>query len=314
MKQVILILAFFASLNAISSDLYEVVPPYSFISKKENSNLAPGTSEVFFRITGIRELTLSRPLVWSIDEHVDTTQIGNDRELRSILEEGKHSFQFFYSRYYEEISTEELDFKAGYTYIYQLNFQAAQEFIQVEKPVIYVYPDVNTDITLNVIPTGEMRFTYPVLPTVGWKFTAHPDGKLLFGDQSFRYLFWESSQAKPSVNTHNGSLIAQKNVLAFLEEKLTLIGLTSEEKADFITYWAPQMMQNSNYFIQFQFNEDCNQYAELDISPKPDRVNRVYMVFKGMDVITDNLIFIPQKITPFDRNGYTVLEWGGMEL
>lgn len=313
MRQLHLLIILFAFPVLSAANYSPDIDPFILISKTENQNLATGKVEVIFRITGIRELTLSKPIIWSIDHKVDTVNIGDDHEFQSMINAGTHVFEFFYSRNYEEIFTSPIEFEAGFTYVYQLHFKRSDEPILVRKPVIYVYPESPTEVTLIVKPTGEMTFTYPALPTSGWQFKADPDGKLHFGDQTYRYLFWESSQSSPMVNLHNGSLIHRSNIVAFLEKSLTEMGLSSEEKADFITYWAPQMMEFNSYFIQFQFNDNCDKYAKLDIFPKPDKINRVYMIFKGFEVITDNLIFIPQEITKFDRTGFDVLEWGGFE-
>ena len=70
-------------------------------------------------------------------------------------------------------------------------------------------------------------------------------------------------------------------------------------------------MENNAYnIISFQ-EELYTDNAKLTVSPAPDTVIRVFMAWKGVD----NLIEIePQTLTSPERNGFTVVEWGGSEL
>ena len=46
-----------------------------------------------------------------------------------------------------------------------------------EKPVIYLYPEKETDVTVKISLDGELTCTYPAYDD-GWKVTAQPDGTL----------------------------------------------------------------------------------------------------------------------------------------
>lgn len=66
----------------------------------------------------------------------------------------------------------------------------------------------------------------------------------------------------------------------FLDDALTRLGLNMRERCDMITYWLPHLEA-------FPFNEiffvDVQRYGEtakLDVSPRPDVVIRVFMVFR----------------------------------
>ena len=67
-------------------------------------------------------------------------------------------------------------------------------------------------------------------------------------------------------------------------------------------------------FMQFQLQEDCKQFADYAIEPKPDHFNRLYLLFTGFDTEPDDLQTAPQELKPFVRTGFHVLEWGGSEL
>ena len=49
----------------------------------------------------------------------------------------------------------------------------------------------------------------------------------------------------------------------------------------------------------------------MDISPAHDSLLRVFMTYYASDVYVD---IAPQSFTPFTRQGFTVVEWGGSEI
>lgn len=292
------------------------MPDYALISKAKNKDLKKGTCEIIFTITGLKEKDFTNPIRWSVDQKEYTTKLKELLELRTFAKAGEHDFKFWYSKKYREIITRKIKFEAGYTYTYRLNFKETDREMLVRKPVIYVYPEKETNVKLNVIPKGEMVFTYPIISEKGWEFKAHPDGTLEFEQDRFRYLFWESSQQIPiKVSHRSGSYVDRKDVLSFLERTLTSIGLTSEEKADMITYWGPLMQRHEMVLVQFYFNEACDQFATLEISPKPQNVNRIYIVFEAVDSPSKDIMLYPPLVYPkFIRSGFTVVEWGGIEI
>ena len=70
-------------------------------------------------------------------------------------------------------------------------------------------------------------------------------------------------------------------------------------------------MENNPYnFISFQ-EEAYTDNAVLNIEPKPDSVLRVFMAWKALDTPIEAE---PQEFKSFERNGFTVVEWGGAEI
>ncbi len=51
--------------------------------------------------------------------------------------------------------------------------------------------------------------------------------------------------------------------------------------------------------------------ARLEVTPEPDALIRVFMVWQGLDEPVD--VETPEITTP-DRVGFTVVEWGGAEI
>ena len=179
-----------------------------------------------------------------------------------------------------------------------------------EKPVIYLYPETPTEVSVKLTIDGKLTCTYPAYGK-GWdSFTAHPDGTLVFPDGKQYYcLYWEGIQNMDCDFTR-GFCVKGEDTAAFLEWALTEQGLTPREANEFIIYWLPRMEQNPYNVISFQ-TESYTEGAVLEIDPNPDSLLRVFMAYYP----TDEAVEIPsQEFTPFERVGFTVVEWGGCEL
>jgi len=94
----------------------------------------------------------------------------------------------------------------------------------------------------------------------------------------------------------------------FLDEKLIELGLIKKEADEFIEFWLPKMQEKNFYFITFMPKESFDKLAPLNIIPRPDTVIRVFMDFEGLD---EEIEFTEQEIATPERNGFTVVEWGG---
>ncbi len=60
------------------------------------------------------------------------------------------------------------------------------------KPVIYLYPEEETTVSVQLDYTGQLTTTYPAYGD-GWTVTAHPDGTLTdpATGRAYYCLFWE---------------------------------------------------------------------------------------------------------------------------
>ena len=182
------------------------------------------------------------------------------------------------------------------------------------KPVIYLYPEKKMDVNVQLDiqnMNGKVDVTYPSYGKYGWDMTAWPDGKLMdkHTGKSYNYLFWEGTTMK-QWRFEDGFVVKGSESAAFLEDKLSTMGLLSNEYNDFIVYWLPLMQKNKYNLVRFA-NEEYKRDVPLIIHPRPQSVLRVYMVFKAIE----EPISIPlQKLKGFERKGFTVVEWGGTEI
>lgn len=304
---------FLLSFQLFSREKYPERDDFEFVSKTPNDQIKVGKCKIIIEVSGIQDVIYQHPIIWSVDKEIDTTYLNDNSLIESELKYGKHEFKFFYSKQYKEIITRKIEFESGYTYLYRLNFKDTERNMQVKKPVIYIYPTQKMELNVNVYPKGSMVFTYPILPKDGWNIEVDENGKIHFNGNSYRYLFWEAEDVMKRVEYSSGFIVSGDQALAFLEDKLSAIGLTSEERADMITFWGPELQKNMFNFIKFSFNEECNEFADLSIEPRPDHLFRVYLTYFSMQDLPEFKI-TEQDLPKFNREGFHVLEWGGVEL
>ena len=178
-----------------------------------------------------------------------------------------------------------------------------------EKPVLYLYPEVETKVDVTLEVDGTLTCTYPAYEN-GWSVTAAPDGTLRDSSgQVYRYLYWEAEQ-QADFDFSRGFCVAGADTAAFLEEVLAQIGLNRAEANEFIIYWLPQMEQNPYNLIAFQ-GEAYTVGAQLRIDPAPESLLRVFMAWKPLSA---PVTVEPQTFVPFVRSGFTAVEWGGAQI
>nr|WP_326210415.1 hypothetical protein [uncultured Oscillibacter sp.] len=177
------------------------------------------------------------------------------------------------------------------------------------KPVIYLYPEEETEVTVRLDYDGTLTCTYPAYED-GWTVTAAPDGTLRDeAGQTYSYLYWEGV-ARTEYDFSRGFCVPGADTAAFLEDALSRLGLTRREANEFIVYWLPRMEANPYNLIAFQA-EDYTNHARLTVTPEPDSLLRVFMAWKPLEAPAG----LPaQELPAFNRTGFTVVEWGGAEL
>ena len=194
-----------------------------------------------------------------------------------------------------------------------LFFVLTTNFCRARKPVIYLYPEVRTEANVQLELDGKLTVTYPNYdPAEGWTVTADPDGTLTDKKgRKYSYLYWEGDiDIKPDLS--RGFCVKGEDTAEFLETALAELGLNDKEADDFITYWLPEMIGNKYNVITFQTKE-YEDVASLTVTPKPDTVIRVNMLWYPSD---KQVSIKPQDLTslnPSERKGFTVVEWGGEE-
>jgi len=308
----ILLISFQA--NSFSHEKGKSLPAYQIKSDTINESFAE--NEALFTIKIPEHLRgISKHILYSINETEKKVRLGEKLSFEESVRPGKYIFQFLLNEKHLEIFTDSIEIKSKHHITMVLNFRSAKQNIYVKKPVIYLYPKEETDVTIELNVVGKLSFSYPSY-TDGWNVQASPNGDLTIKDEVYNYLFWESEYefSEELIDRNKGFLITADKLESFLEKTLTDFGFTSKERADFITYWIPNMQDATNLYIYFLFNKQCDAFATLNISPKPNEIARFYMLWESVNTDYDEIGIIPQEIPSMDRSGFTVLEWGGAEI
>lgn len=210
----------------------------------------------------------------------------------------------------------------------------------VKKPAIYLYPKKQTKVHITLDKCIYITYDAPrYAPNIGWNVLAFPDGKIKdlkpkytdckrfdnkkFGLEyakkaceanNYPYVYWEGRVTKmPYTDSKTGWIVKTKDLQGFLNKELDYIGFNKPEKEEFIKYWTHKLSQTKNqtYFIYFQQNKTVDEIAPMQVTPRPDSINRIYMVAKP---ISKPKTVPLQHLEKFKRKGFTLVEWGGLVL
>lgn len=194
--------------------------------------------------------------------------------------------------------------------------------------------------------------------SVTWVVDAKPDGSL-FDHGSGRevsYLFWEAhtkttfplsptvsrsnnpiqgvsifDPARPIVEPSNSVLLPLDKVTGYVDDVLGSLGLNTEARCSFITYWLPDWQRHEYIALRFLPQEEYETAAPLTVTPRPDVTTRVFMLFRGvaesrLDEWTnakskgDEDHSLWRDVVGVDLSKsqdprlFRVVEWGGMEV
>ena len=210
---------------------------------------------------------------------------------------------------------------AGCVVIQQPSREPSKEQDNDKKPVLYLYPSRTMRLSVSLDYEGTLTYTYPTPQAradgaVTWRMTASPDGDLT--DASGRHypsLFWEG-EGHTTFAQNEGFIVDADAATGFLEEKLSILGLSEREAAEFITFWGPRITERGRALVTFATDEYARRavYRFTDTSSGievvPETFIRVYVVIGEVPQTA-----VPeQKLVPAPaRTGFTAVEWGGTE-
>ncbi len=179
------------------------------------------------------------------------------------------------------------------------------------KPIIYVYPTEDIDVTIKLSHPENLTTTYPKY-NHEWKVKALTDGTLIdYQNKKYYALYWESESNKKNPMKEDGFVVKGEDSARFLEEKLEILGLNYKEANEFIMYWLPRLENHKYNYIRFQTMSEIERNMGLEIDPKPDTLIRIRMEYKELD---KKIKVKEQTLKKVERHGYTVVEWGGTNV
>ncbi|KZV82373.1 hypothetical protein EXIGLDRAFT_627164 [Exidia glandulosa HHB12029] len=214
----------------------------------------------------------------------------------------------------------------------------------------------------------EFSALYPAVPierkqgqdSVAWTVDVRPDGTLhdLRTGSDVAYLYWEATTcqarplspppdhaanpgsssslagevfqpAAPDIRPSNSVLLAVEDAAKYLDTALLGMALHTEARTSFITYWLPAILRHKFIALRFLPQAAYEGAAPMDVTPVPDVMTRVFMLFRGIpkedvDIWTSSSIERDPAIwrdvvgvdtaRATDEGLFRVLEWGGMEV
>jgi hypothetical protein len=317
MKNIAIILFVFTSLLAKADEkgLYPV-PYYKIGSHKPVADLPDG----FCRIKG-RVYKDQLPFKNGIISNLNGTFLCSPDSLGyySMVIPITEKLIYYYFPSTSEIVLANFEFKNQHEL--ELDFYTVknEQIMVVDKPVIYLYANQQTNVNLSIDFKGDLTFMYPSYDN-GWQVNVSKKGILKMSDQKiYPYLFWEGTTSELGFVTTptgmEGYFIQTDSTISFLENTLTQLGLNQTEMTDFITFWGPQIKKHRYATIQFLVDEAyTNEIAGINVNPAPDAMRRIYLLFQGSEIeLKQNFLTAP-VLKPFVRKGFTLVEWGGSEI
>lgn len=181
-----------------------------------------------------------------------------------------------------------------------------------KKPIIYLYPTQETNISVKLGYSDKITCSYPKYKN-GWNVLAKTNGELfdLDNKRNLYALYYESEMAIKFKIENEGFIVKGTNVAEFLENKLEMLGLNEREIEEFIVYWLPKLQENKYNYIRFATMDEINSNMPLEFSVEPDSLIRVLMTYKGLEKPID---IQEQKLEKPKREGFVAVEWGGTEI
>lgn len=178
------------------------------------------------------------------------------------------------------------------------------------KPVIYLYPQKDTQVTVQV--GASITKSEPTYPQNGWTVLAHPNSQLDYQNNTYPNLFWEGTgQGIYTNHAGQGFVVAQSKLTSTIISQLKQQGLNNQETADFMEFWQSKLPQTPYVRLTWLDTADMNVLAPLSVNPHPNTVIRVFLEFEGLDKFVS---LKPQKLSAPTRSGFTLVEWGGLLL
>jgi hypothetical protein len=210
------------------------------------------------------------------------------------------------------------------------------------KPVVYLYPTIPTKVNVKFLANIQLTTDIPkYVQNLGWHVLAKPTGELqdlqtqytncdIFNNphagseyaknacvqNNYPYLYWSGNRIGAEYpKQSNGWIVEKKDLNSFLNAKLDEVGFNQKEKSDMLEYWIPYLNNKSGDYFRLSFlqTKEMNALAPMQITPRPDKVFRILLDWDSYKTKPDFEIQ-PQVLDKLNsRDGFTVVEWGGLK-
>lgn len=188
------------------------------------------------------------------------------------------------------------------------------------KPAVYLYPPQKMRVNVKVFPAGYLSYVDPPYDSeAGWTVDAYPDGTLTTNYQqqptNYSYLYFESKVPDQIIKKPTqGWVVKYEELNTLYQDILPKLGLNSVQTKDFADYWNKALNPAPYYFVGVIDQSNVDQIERLEITPKPDYINRVRIYFERLDQprAVEAPVLADQPISGSADQLFRVVEWGGM--
>ncbi len=206
------------------------------------------------------------------------------------------------------------------------------------KPVVYLYPQKSTNVQVSFINPMILSTAIPSYAQK-WNVLAEPNGTLhdlqpnltncslidstKIGSEyakqacltnNYPYIYWAgNSRGTPYQTPTTGWVVAKDNLAGFMDKTLSDVGFTAKEKTDMTSYWVTKMLTDNTpyYRVSFLQTQEMNNLIPMKITPHPDSIYRLFLDYQPLSA-QPKQILTPPNLTKINRQGFFVLEWGGL--
>ena len=197
------------------------------------------------------------------------------------------------------------------------------------KPAVYMYPPNKQLVNVKVYPKGFLTYVDPPYDhEKGWTVWANPSGDIYQilesrnSYQKYDYLYYESKIQDEYIDKPKTGWVVKgsrvkgqqsSEMSQLFDGILPKLGLNKIQTDDFIEYWSKALPESNYYFIGIINQDNVDQFERLEITPKPDFVNRVRIYFEMLE--SPKAVEAPvlaDRNFEIDPGKFNVVEWGGM--
>jgi hypothetical protein len=181
-------------------------------------------------------------------------------------------------------------------------------------PFIYLRNAPNGPVSVSLSSALDSYSPKPFFnKEMGWDLNVDNSAISLNGIE-VDHLFYELALKKIEMTRNGRNFISKDKVIAFLNDSdfLTKLGFNEEEKRNSLGYLIPKILEASDtefYYLTVLDSESIANVSTLNITPKPDRIDRLYFAVypTNVPVRTDSDFVFPKTEK---EDGFTVKETG----
>lgn len=163
---------------------------------------------------------------------------------------------------------------------------------------LYFYPEKTSELSVK-LPDATV-----------YKIISYPQGYFTYNTQNYSSLSYDISSVVPQASREH-KIISQKTLQLDLGNIADELKFTPREKEDFVSYWSTTLPKASFYEVSLLTQNEARKAAPWTVTPKPKSEIRYIFTFRPL---VEKNPKADVKFHPLERNGFTVVDIGGVIL